>query len=204
MRILLFFLTTLFVIGCTSQEQETPTPVTAPDPHAGHNHAPGEGHDHDHDHEHVTVAMNYDDLTGLAKLAIDSTDFETAIIRYMEAIKVDSSRVEGYYGIGYSFSELRNFTKAIEYFESALFINPDYRNTRLNLGNCQIMMEQYEEGISMISLAIEKDANCVPCYLSRANGYRQTEQSEKMCADLRSAERLGSPEAIKLLETDCK
>lgn len=194
MRILSIVAVLATLIACTDETPQEPIVQIVPQAEE-HLHD-----DHNHEHQHGT----YDDLIHHGQESIEAADYETAILHFMDAVDLDSSRVDGYYGIAFCFSEMRNYTKAEEYFATCMFFDPDYRQTRLNYGSAQLFSGKFDEAVANLTNAIEHDSLCKECYLNRANAYMEIGKNDLMCADLKQAESLGLQDAAPLLAQYCQ
>jgi tetratricopeptide (TPR) repeat protein len=56
-------------------------------------------------------------------------------------------------------SNAANYTKALEYFDKALEIDPDYVDARVNKGFALYTLKQYKEAIECIDQALQFDPN---------------------------------------------
>ncbi|MCD4729561.1 MAG: tetratricopeptide repeat protein, partial [Bacteroidales bacterium] len=71
---------------------------------------------------------------------------------------------------GLSFMQLKNYTKAIEYFNMALKINPNRAKTHIDLGTCYYYKGDYQISVNYYTKALElnPDNNRAKQYLMMA------------------------------------
>ncbi len=72
---------------------------------------------------------------GLARLAYDQGDMESAVRHYERAVAIDPRYAEGFNNLGNALVRLGNTDRAIEEYEHALAINPAFAEAHNNLGS---------------------------------------------------------------------
>ena len=58
-----------------------------------------------------------------------------------------------YYNAGKKFQQRENFTRAIEYYQEALLINPDYADAWIGLAECAYEMDEYSRALTCLETA---------------------------------------------------
>ena len=175
-----------------------------------HQHFEGDGHDHSAHEDQPSQPIvdvsgkTYDEILAEAEKQIGANKLQAAIIAFLEAARTDSTRAEGFYGLGYCFKELGNAKKGLFYFDKSMAIDPNYRNTALNRGICLAQLGRFEEGLQETNKAIAANVKCSECLLNRAFIYKGMEDFESMCKDLRKAQELGNGDAAEIIAEYCK
>ena len=73
---------------------------------------------------------------------------EKALQREMQKLqKEESTDPDQYYKLGNMFSDQGKFEDAIENYDKALTLNPDFTSALLNMGNCYYMLKNYDKSI---------------------------------------------------------
>lgn len=199
-----FFFGFLLWIGCGENPPSDIPTIGGAEAHP-HHHEDHHHEDHHHeDHHHEAADTAYASLILAAESQMGTGDYESATLTFLNAVRSDSGRVEAYYGIGFCFSRMKNYVKATEYFNRVMFIDPDYRETRMNRGICRIKSGDLNAGIADLTVSIEKEGQCSFCYINRALGYRELGEIENMCDDLEKAIALGDSDAGRLFKIHCK
>lgn len=189
--------------ACSSNESK-PTVGADTTNHDGHDHSHDHDHDHDgHSHEHDSVIVTYEDYIQTGEKLLAGKDYEMAAIQFLDAARSDSNRVEGWYGLGYCFSQLNSNKKAIQYFDMVIAIDSTYRQALSNRGNCKTQLGLNEEALPDLNNAIALDESCGTCYINRARVLSELDRSDEMCSDLQKAQSLGMEEADPLISKYC-
>ena len=58
-----------------------------------------------------------------------------------------------YFNAGKKFQQRENFTRAIEYYQEALLINPDYADAWIGLAECAYEMDEYSRALTCLETA---------------------------------------------------
>lgn len=178
---------------------ETPaTSVTVTDTTAHH---ANDGHDHGDDgHAHGPVEIAYEDYLSTGEKLIQQGEFEQGAIQFLDAIRKDSNRVEGWYGLGFCYTQMGSYDFATRYFKEVVRMEPGYRNIYYNYGSCLVNTGQADSAIVFLTKAIEQDAECGDCYFNRGSAYLMLENRDAAKADLEQAKNFGQADAQALLD----
>lgn len=72
-------------------------------------------------------------------------DYEKSILYFSQKLLADSSDFSAYYNIGMSYYKLLNYSKALEYFDLLINLNPDYPGAFANRGIIRLLKNQKAE-----------------------------------------------------------
>lgn len=107
-------------------------------------------------HALAVTTGNYIADNNLAAVLEDRGDYDEAITRLQEAIKLKPYDVPAIYNLGNAFYATRQFDPAISEYQDALHYDPGYSGARLNLGNAYLgenqpaaALAQYQEVIRL-------------------------------------------------------
>ncbi len=99
-----------------------------------------------------------------------------AIAEYKEAIRADEQMERAYSNLGLIYTAQKNWTKALEAFDTALKIKPD-RTTSLNgLGTVLFAMKRTDEAMQKWRRAVEIDPGFASAYYNMANACENDEK----------------------------
>lgn len=108
------------------------------------------------------------DLVNLGVELLDQHDIDAALNMFNKAIKLNSSYCMAYFNKGVAYFRLKEYSKAIEYVNKAIQLNPmldpDYHATK---GLILIKLQNYLEAIRCFHQAILIDPNHFDAYLNR-------------------------------------
>lgn len=91
----------------------------------------------------------------LGKLYTDKKRYHEAISEYKEALEVDSTYVDAWFGIGYVEEKLGNVKSAIESYQHALRLEPENASVRYSISKAYIMVEEYEKAVKELTVLKE-------------------------------------------------
>ncbi|MCK9220860.1 MAG: tetratricopeptide repeat protein [Bacteroidales bacterium] len=136
-------------------------------------------------------------------------NFNLAIEKYRDALKINSKKLEAHYGLGVAYSAIclqsgGSCDSAINHFLEADKIKSGYRFTYRNIAICFIRNFQYEKAIEYCSKAIKQDKNDGESYFYRGFSYIKLGKKEKGCEDLKKALEMGYALAKIELEKYCR
>jgi tetratricopeptide (TPR) repeat protein len=95
------------------------------------------------------------ELNNKAKNYLDKGDFDNAISRLKSSIDLDSTIFETHYNLGIAYTQAEKYPEAVETFQNAIKIKPNFADTYYSLAVAQ---ENYAKGIIDGSLK-DKDKN---------------------------------------------
>ncbi|MFA7658997.1 MAG: tetratricopeptide repeat protein [Candidatus Gastranaerophilaceae bacterium] len=84
------------------------------------------------------------ELNNKAKTYLDQGDFENAISRLKSSIDLDSTIFETHYNLGIAYTQAEKYPEAVETFQNAIKLKPDFADTYYSLAVAQ---ENYAKGI---------------------------------------------------------
>ena len=93
---------------------------------------------------------------------------------------------------GNSYNELKQFERAIKYFDEAIGLKPDFTEAYNNRGNSHLGLEQYERAFEGYNQAIKLKPDFADAYYNRGNSYNGLEQYERAIKDYNQAIELKS------------
>lgn len=94
------------------------------------------------------------ELNNKAKDYLDKGDFENAISRLNSSIDLDSTIFETHYDLGIAYTQAEKYPEAVETFQSAIKLKPDFADAYYSLAVAQ---ENYAKGIIDGSLKNKDD-----------------------------------------------
>jgi len=93
------------------------------------------------------------ELNNKAKTYLDSGDFDSAIGRLKSSIDLDSTIFESHYNLGIAYTQAEKYPEAVESFQKAIKLKPDFADTYYSLAVAQ---ENYAKGVIDGSLKEQK------------------------------------------------
>ena len=147
---------------------------------------------------------NYEKLIDEGLELLKQRNIPAALIKYEQAYKLDSTRVEANYGLGtaYQFQceeQGKNCSLALKFLDNAIKIEGSYRNSYYNRGCVKNKLGNYKSAIIDFNKAIAKDPNKSHFYINRAFAFQKLGDTANMCNDLKKAAELNSPVAKQFL-----
>ena len=124
------------------------------------------------------------------------------------AVKIDNSRVEGYYGLGvaksgFCFTEGKFCNEAIADLNKVVSINPKYKRAFYNLSVCKNKLGNFNGTLAALNKAIEWDPNDADYYHNRGLTKIQLGDKTGACEDFYKSVQLGSELSKKLIDINC-
>lgn len=95
------------------------------------------------------------ELNNKAKSYLDKGDFENAISRLKSSIDLDGTIFETHYNLGIAYTQAEKYPEAVETFQNAIKLKPDFADTYYSLAVAQ---ENYAKGI--IDGSLKKKGEC--------------------------------------------
>jgi tetratricopeptide (TPR) repeat protein len=138
------------------------------------------------------MQTEFDSLIGKGREYLSLGKIEDAIQIFTTAIDKDSSRMEGFYGLGVSYflknDPLLNLA-AINCFSKAIEIDPSHHKAYFNRGSCYAKSGNYEEALSDFNKAIELASTSGEYYYNRAYINFKLDKKKEGCNDLDQAKK---------------
>ncbi len=111
---------------------------------------------------------------------------------------------EAYSNRGNSKVELEDYRGAIQDYNKAIKINPNYAEPYSNRGNSKGELEDYGGAIQDYNKAIKINPNYAKAYITRGNAKYILGDKESACSDWAKAAKLGITQASELIKEYCK
>ena len=129
------------------------------------------------------------------KSAYEKGDWDAVIDGMLQIAKNDTEAADPYYYIGEAYRFKRDYRKAVDAYNQALRIDPDFGPPYLGLARVRLAQEPNLDVNFLFVEALKRDPNFGEVYLERAIFYLNRQEPEQALADLKDAERLlpGSP-----------
>jgi len=95
----------------------------------------------------------------LGGIALDSGDFDGA--QSMLEIALDQMPPDAalHTNLGNAYAGLQNYSKALQHFDKAIVIDPNYTQARNYMGNALMGMKRYDEALACLNKVLESDTN---------------------------------------------
>ena len=157
--------------------------------------------------EHPVVA--YEHVADSAFAAARNNQVAEAIACFSRAIKLDSNRVEAWYGLGYCkqmscLNGGKECREAIYCYTRAIKINPKFRNSYFNRGLCKSLMKDHMGAISDYDEQLKITPEDAESYCNRGVDKILAGDKSGGCADLAKASGMGDSKAAELQLRFCR
>ncbi len=135
------------------------------------------------------------DQNRMVKAAYERQDWDTVISGMLEIARNEPEAADPYYYIGEAYRFKGDYRNALDAYNEALRINPDFGPPFLGLARVRLLQEPNLDVNFLFVEALKRDPNFGEVYLERAIFYLNRLEPELALADLKTAERLlpGSP-----------
>ncbi len=135
-------------------------------------------------------------------------DYALGIPVFLEAIEINSDRVEGHYGLGYCYSlrcyeEKQNCQEAKTEFTTAIAIDPSYRHAYFNRAVARTYLDDWEGALQDLNKQINRDPSHAMYFSRRAEVLYLLGRYEEACSDIRHVRRLGGAYAHEWFDSLC-
>lgn len=152
--------------------------------------------------------QKFEALIEEGKVLAKSNKFEEAIGVFKEAIKIDDTRVEANYGLGYALSKFcesdtSRCRESLMYYNKAIKIDENYRNSYFNRSFTRFMLDDFEGAMTDVDKAINAKPDEADYYIFRGSLYIAQEDTAKACVDLKKAAELGAKFENDLISEYC-
>ena len=141
------------------------------------------------------------------KLALNNnTDRAIAVLK--KALKIDSTRIEAYYGLGYCYTQncyenKLNCDKGIHYLNICIEKDKNYRNALFNRATCKSNLGNLKGALVDLNNAIKKDSTDSDYFMNRAWVKLQLKDTVGTCLDYKRAIKLGEVKGNKRFKNLC-
>jgi tetratricopeptide (TPR) repeat protein len=109
-----------------------------------------------------------------------------------------------YYNRGVAKAQLQDYRGALEYFGSAIYLNPKYEKAYSMRGNAKSDLQDYRGAIADFNIAIEINPKYGVAYKIRGLAKALMDDKEGSCLDWSKAGELGVAEAYDLIKQHCQ
>jgi tetratricopeptide (TPR) repeat protein len=123
-------------------------------------------------------------------------DFDTAIIYYTEAIRLDPRYSDAYFARGFAWNEMKQFDSAIADYSEAIRLDPQNASTYLNRAYVHSGKKEFKTAIADYTEAIRLRPNDAEAYKNRGFARSSMKEYEKALADFNQAIRLEPNDAF--------
>lgn len=104
--------------------------------------------------------------------------FKEAAANYLNAILIDRKSAESYFGLGLCYKHLKQYDKAIKYFETAAKLDENYFEAFFELGICHQLNETYCCAIKSFIRAIQINPDSPDAILQLGISHEMCEEEE--------------------------
>ena len=125
---------------------------------------------------------------------------------YLDKAIAKSPSAEGYNNRGNAFRNLQNYQMAMQDYNKAISIKPDFYMAYNNRGNLYFDQKNYQLAIKDYNKAISLNSRYRYAYLNRGLAYYEMKQNNLACGDLTKACQLGDCDGLNWAKTNriCK
>lgn len=109
---------------------------------------------------------------------------------YSRSIQIDASDATAYMNRGYARNDMREASRAIQDFDAALKLRPDYGEAHLGLAFADLQLRRSKPALREADLAAKLIPDNAPIHLARAEAYRQQAQFKHAEAEYQMAIKL--------------
>ena len=139
--------------------------------------------------------ISVDDLLEVGSLAVKMERYDTAIVAFYTVFNPDSTFAESLHHSGFADRYFDNYEEAIEHFDKAIELEPDYAEAYYNRG-CIYKDGDHQQAIRDFTKAIELRPDYAMAYVRRGITYAlQDKKSLLAIADIKKAVILGQESA---------
>lgn len=159
-----------------------------------------------------SLSQNYDQLIKEGRSLLGQKKYDEAILKFKEAEKIDSKKIEAKYGIAISLSQKYWHTKnksdadkALEALKVVEKIDDKFANLNYNLSIVYFEMAKYDVALKHIDKQLEiGDKNDGDLYYQKGLVLVKQKKSKDACKLFKKADKLGANMAPQALKDYCK
>jgi predicted O-linked N-acetylglucosamine transferase (SPINDLY family) len=102
---------------------------------------------------------------------------------YLEqSLLIEINQPYSWFYLGIAFKQLKDFTQAIECYEKAIRLKPDYAEAYCNLGNVRVELKQFETALQNFDQALAINSQFTLAHFNRGNLLRDLKRFEEAIA----------------------
>ena len=124
----------------------------------------------------ISEEMLFSDFPGFAVSNGSNKNFDVrrTISYWQEQIRLavddgdDSKRATAHFNCGVAYSAMKNSSRAIEQYDEAICVNPEFAEAYINRGLARVALKQYQEVLDDYDRAIELNPKLAEAYSNRA------------------------------------
>jgi len=128
---------------------------------------------------------------------------QDAAVKTKNPVESDFIHMLAYEHEGAEMNRMKQYAEALERFNQAITLNPQYSKLYYNRGISNYYLHKYADAMRDYGKAIELNPLFAQAYFNRAVIFLLWNKQEEACADLWSAYRLGLHDALNIIHTKC-
>ena len=131
--------------------------------------------------------------------------YQDALVAFEEAVKLDAKNAQACRGMAKTYQKLRNYPQAVESFQMAVGVKPDYLEAYYELGQLQLTtLREYEKAQSSFQSILEMDPDfqegkvrdlLKAAYVKQGSNYHNQKNYKKAAAQYENATQLDPTDA---------
>ena len=131
--------------------------------------------------------------------------YQDALAAFEDAVKLDAKNAQAYRGMAKTYQKLRNYPQAVESFQMAVGVKPDYVEAYYELGQLQLTtLREYEKAQSSFQSLLEVNPDfqegkvrdlLKAAYVKHGSGYHRQKNYKKAAAQYENATQLDPTDA---------
>ncbi len=113
--------------------------------------------------------------------------YTEAVSSFKQAIQIDPSDAQSYYGLGVTYNAQKRYDDAIASYQKAIEIDPSYATAHNNLGSTYNDQKRYDDAIASYQKAIEIDPSDAMAHNNLGNTYNDQKRYDDAIASYQKA-----------------
>ncbi|MBD2042502.1 tetratricopeptide repeat protein [Microcoleus sp. FACHB-672] len=138
------------------------------------------------------TAQQAADFNNRGVLKLEKAEYRRALEYFTQAVSLNSSIAESYFGRGIAYSALGNNQKAVQEYNQVIKLNANYSQAYFNRALAQYVLGNKQQTVSDLSETIRVEPNHARAYLERGSLRYELGIQEKGIEDLQKASELFS------------